>query len=41
VEPSKISMMPEGLINVLKEDEIADLVAYLLSGGDRKNAMFK
>jgi hypothetical protein len=34
-------MMPEGLINVLKEDEIADLLAFLLSRGDRNNAMFK
>ena len=41
IEPSKVSMMPEGLINVLKEDEIADLVAFLMSRGDRNNAMFK
>ena len=39
--PSKISMMPEGLLNVLKEEEILDLMAYLLSRGDRANAMFK
>jgi len=41
IEPSKVSMMPEGLINVLKEDEIADLLAFLMSRGDRNNAMFK
>jgi putative heme-binding domain-containing protein len=41
METSKISMMPEGLLNTLKEDEILDLVAYLLSKGDRKNAMFR
>ena len=39
--PSKISMMPEGLLNVLKEEEILDLMAYLLSRGDRENAMFR
>lgn len=39
--PSKVSMMPEGLLDVLKEEEILDLMAYLLSRGDRTNAMFK
>ena len=38
---SKLSMMPTGLIDTLKEDEILDLVAYLLSRGDRKNKMFR
>lgn len=38
---SPVSMMPEGLLNTLHEDEILDLVAYLLSRGDRQNAMFK
>ena len=41
MEPSKVSPMPEGLLNMLKPDEILDLVAYVLSGGDPKNAMFK
>jgi putative heme-binding domain-containing protein len=40
IEKSKVSMMPEGLLDTLKEDEILDLVAYLLSRGDRKNKMF-
>jgi putative heme-binding domain-containing protein len=40
IEPSKISQMPEGLLNMLTKDEILDLVAYTLSGGDAKNAMF-
>jgi putative heme-binding domain-containing protein len=40
VEKSKVSMMPEGLLDSLKEDEILDLVAYLLSRGDRGNKMF-
>ena len=40
-EPSKNSMMPPSLINSLKQDEILDLVAYLLSRGDQKAKMFK
>lgn len=39
--PSKTSMMPEGLLNTLDEDEILDLMAYLLSRGDRENPLFK
>lgn len=41
MEPSKVSPMPEGLLNMLKQDEILDLAAYVLSGGDPKNKMFK
>ena len=39
--PSTISMMPEGLLSTLNEDEISDLVAYLLSRGDRSSKMFQ
>lgn len=38
--PAKSSMMPNGLLNTLKDDELLDLMAFLLSRGDRKNAMF-
>ena len=31
----------EGLLDTLKEDEVLDLMAYLLSRGDRTSAMFK
>jgi len=41
IEPAKVSPMPAGLLNLMKQDEILDLVAYILSGGDEKNAMFK
>ena len=41
MEPSKVSMMPEGLLNSLKEDEILDLIAFLLSRGDQNNKMFR
>lgn len=38
IEPSSVSMMPEGLLNSLREDEIQDMVAYLLSGGETQHA---
>ena len=38
---SKISPMPDGLANVLTEDEIWDLIAYLESGGKRTYAAFR
>ena len=41
IVPSKISPMPEGLLGRLKEEEIMDLMAYLLSRGDRSDKMFK
>ena len=41
IEPSKLSPMPEGLLAPLTQAEILDLTAYVLSGGDRKHAMFK
>ena len=40
-EISKLSPMPTGLIDTLKEDEVLDLMAYLLSRGDRNHKMFK
>jgi putative heme-binding domain-containing protein len=41
IEPSKVSPMPPMLLNMLKKDEILDLMAYVLSGGDKSNAMFQ
>lgn len=40
IEPSKVSLMPPGLLSLLTKDEVLDLLAYALSGGDEKNAMF-
>ena len=37
---SKISAMPSGLLNRLTKDEIFDLLAYLLSGGDATHELF-
>ncbi|HEX4148640.1 MAG TPA: c-type cytochrome, partial [Pirellulales bacterium] len=41
IEPSKVSPMPTGLLSVLTKDEILDLLAYVLSGGDPQHAMFQ
>jgi putative heme-binding domain-containing protein len=41
IEPSKVSPMPPMLLNMLTKEEILDLVAYVLCGGDRTNPMFK
>jgi putative heme-binding domain-containing protein len=40
MERSDISMMPAGLLNTLHEEEVLDLMAFLLSRGDPKNGMF-
>jgi putative heme-binding domain-containing protein len=41
IEKSKVSVMPTGLLDTFKEDEILDLVAYLLSRGDRNSRVFR
>lgn len=41
VEPSSVSLMPPGLITPLNEQELKDLMAYLLSRGNAKDPMFK
>jgi putative heme-binding domain-containing protein len=41
IEPSKVSLMPPGLLSLLTKEEILDLLAYVLSGGDEKSLMFK
>jgi putative heme-binding domain-containing protein len=41
MQPSRVSMMPEGLLDTLQEDEVLDLLAFLLSRGDREHAMFR
>lgn len=41
IEPSKVSMMPPNLLMMLTKDEILDLVAYVLSAGDKNHAAFK
>jgi putative heme-binding domain-containing protein len=41
LEPSKVSPMPPGLLNLMKEEEVLDLMAYVLSGGNSDNPMFQ
>jgi hypothetical protein len=41
IEPSPVSPMPEGLLSTLREEEIQDLVAYLLSRGDPESPMYR
>ena len=40
-KPFATSMMPPGLINSLNPEELQDLLAYVLSAGNEKDAMFK
>ncbi len=39
--PSRTSLMPEGLFNTLDEEEVLDLLAFLLSRGNRNSSVFK
>ena len=41
MKPSPVSLMPDGLLDTLNRDEVLDLIAYLLSRGDRNDPMFK
>ncbi len=41
VKPSPVSVMPDGLLKTLNENEVLDLLAYLLSRGDPKHPMFR
>ncbi|MCA9267851.1 MAG: hypothetical protein KDA41_05245, partial [Planctomycetales bacterium] len=38
--PSKLSEMPQGLMNVLDKDEVLDLIAYLRSAGNADDPAF-
>lgn len=40
MQPSKTSMMPQGLLDTMNENEVLDLLAFLLSRGERSNPMF-
>jgi putative heme-binding domain-containing protein len=37
---SDVSLMPKGVLNKLTREEILDLMAYVLAGGDAKNGLF-
>jgi len=40
-QPSLVSLMPKDLLKTLNEDEVRDLLAYLLSRGNPNDAMFR
>jgi putative heme-binding domain-containing protein len=40
-KPSPVSMMPQGLLNTLNREEVLDLMAYLLSKGDRNAEVYR
>ena len=40
IEPSPVSMMPPGLVNTMTPDDILDLLAYFISGGDPEHGLF-
>jgi putative heme-binding domain-containing protein len=37
---SDVSIMPKGVLNKLTKEEILDLLAYVIGGGDKENALF-
>ena len=41
VTPLPVSTMPPGLLTALNEDEVLDLIAYLMAGGQPEHAVFK
>ncbi|WP_172682881.1 c-type cytochrome [Verrucomicrobium spinosum] len=41
MDQSKVSMMPPGLLSTLNQNDILDLLAYLLSKGNKEDPMFK
>ncbi len=38
---SAVSIMPKGVLNKLTREEIFDLLAFVLGGGDKKNGLFE
>lgn len=40
IQPSPVSQMPQAMLNTLNPEEVRDLVAYLLSGGDPKARVY-
>jgi hypothetical protein len=41
IKPSNVSLMPDKLLNSLNENEVLDMLAYMLSRGDPNHPMFK
>ena len=41
IKPAKVSIMPPGTINSLNEEELRDLIAYLMAGGNEDHVLYK
>jgi putative heme-binding domain-containing protein len=41
VTPSKVSQMPTGLIDALNEEELRNLLAYIMAAGDKKAKVYR
>ncbi|HZN36129.1 MAG TPA: c-type cytochrome, partial [Pirellulaceae bacterium] len=41
MQPSSTSMMPQGLLDTMNQDEVLDLLAFLLSRGERESSLFR
>jgi cytochrome c1 len=41
IEASQTSMMPPGMIAAMNAEEVKDLIAYLVSGGDPEHGSFR
>src|SRR5690606_25355453 len=41
VKESTVSIMPPGSLNVLNPEELKDLMAYLMAGGNENNPVYK
>lgn len=41
IGPSEVSPMPPGLLNMMEGEEVMDLLAYILSGGDAQHKFFQ
>ena len=41
IQPSAVSQMPSGLIDSLSDEELKDLIAFLMAAGDPKAAQYK
>lgn len=41
ITPSDISLMPPGTISAMNGEEVKDLIAYLVSGGNRRHKVFR
>ena len=40
-DESKVSIMPQGLLNTMTKDEILDLLAYIISGANPEHPAFR